>query len=156
MGRGEDQLLAGGEPVATEGYTGRAADKGGSAAAADEDGDDPVGGFDPIVEDEKESFLTAIRNYSVRFNVTLVQITYLLVMLARFLRFPIPKCAQTVMKLSVKTPKPIPVAPGHYIHIGVEKALKHVPDSVTELDKVIMHFNLDGVSMTESPISCSQ
>lgn len=143
-----------GASAAGEGSVSEALDGVGSAAD-EEDGDASTRETEPIAEDEKESFLTALRNYSVRINVTLVQITYLLVMLARFVRFAIPKCAQTVMKLPVKTHKTISVAPGHYIHIGVEEALKHVPVSVTELDKVILHFNLDGVSMTESPVSCS-
>ena len=76
-------------------------------------------------------------------------------MLAPFLNFPIPKSGKTVMKVPVKTPKPVVVSPGHYIHIGLEKALAHVPVSVTQLAKIILDFNLDGVVMTESPVSCS-
>ena len=52
---------------------------------------------DSVIEiEEKERFLTAPRSYSVELNITIVKITHLLVMLAPFLNFPIPK---TVMKL---------------------------------------------------------
>lgn len=131
-------------------------DVGGSIANGEDDHreSDPVCG-DPIEEDERERFLTALRSYSVKFNVTIVQITHLLVMLAPFLKFPIPKSGRTVMKLPVKTPKPVVVAPGFYIHIGLKEALAHVPVSVTNLEQLLLDFNLDGVVMTESPVSCS-
>lgn len=131
-------------------------DVGASIVGDDEDNcESESAGGDPIEKDEREKFLTALRNYSVKFNVTIVQITHLLVLLAPFLNFPIPKSGKTVMRVPVKTPKPIVVAPGHYIHIGLEMALAHVPVSVAKLAKLILDFNLDGVKMTESPVSCS-
>lgn len=48
-------------------------------------------GGDPIEKDESEKILRALRNYSVKFNVIIMQITHLLVMLAPFLNIPIPK-----------------------------------------------------------------
>lgn len=68
-----------------------------------------------------------------------------------FMPYALPKRGRTVMKLPVKTPSPIIVAPGQYIHIGVENALKYVPVSVTGLEKIVLDINLDGVCMAESP-----
>lgn len=100
---------------------------------------------------DKEAFLDVLRDYAVLYNVPLVQLTYLLKVLSPFMPFALPKRGRTVMKLPVKTPSPIIVAPGQYIHIGVENALKYVPVSVTGLEKIVLDINLDGVCMAESP-----
>lgn len=101
---------------------------------------------------DKESFDDMIREYAMRFKVSHVQLSYLLAKVGPYLQFPISKCSKTVLKLPVKPPRPVSMAPGSYIHCGLEMALNVLPDSVTELDKISLDIFFDGFPLFASPV----
>lgn len=86
-------------------------------------------------------------------NITLISVTKLLVILRSHGHSELPKVAQTLLSTPTHN-QIVPVDPGHYIHIGIEKnilKLLKLISNLNDIDNIIsMDVNVDGVPITNS------
>lgn len=112
---------------------------------------------------------TALRNalhqWALKFHVTLVALTALLLLLKPFLLFSLPSDARTLMG-TVRNVKIVKLAGGEYHYFGLERAavaiLRDYSRERKEVKELKLTFNIDGLPISHSGtegfwlISCSE
>lgn len=99
-----------------------------------------------------EGFLEMMRAHAVKWNMRINQLTDLMRDLKPHLPYPdLPITGKTVLRLPMSPPPIISVPPGQYIPCPLKELLKYVPESVTQLDELLLDIGIDGIEITKSP-----
>lgn len=78
-----------------------------------------------IFDKNEIGFLTELKNWALRFKISIIALTMLLFIINKYAQLKLPKDGRTVLKTPRTTPL-IPMESGQYYHYGLNKIVKRI------------------------------